>query len=89
MLQQPAPDDYVVGTGATHSVKEFATLAFRHVGLDWQRYVKVDPRFVRPAEVETLQADPAKAQRELGWTPHTSFEQLVRTMVDADLERVA
>src|SRR6059036_3307947 len=89
MLQQPKPTDYVVGTGVTHSVRELCEAAFAHVGLDWQRYVKVDPRFVRPAEVETLQADPAKAQRELGWTPHTSFEQLVRTMVDADLERVA
>src|SRR5216117_2187699 len=89
MLQRPKPADYVVGTGVTHSVRELCEAAFAHVGLDWQRYVKVDPRFVRPAEVETLQADPAKAQRELGWTPHTSFEQLVRTMVDADLERVA
>ena len=66
MLQQPKPTDYVVGTGVTHSVRELCEAAFAHVGLDWQRYVKVDARFVRPAEVETLQADPAKAQRELG-----------------------
>ncbi|HYK82966.1 MAG TPA: GDP-mannose 4,6-dehydratase [Gemmatimonadales bacterium] len=89
MLQQPRPADYVVGTGETHSVRELCQLAFGHVGLDWQRYVKVDPRFTRPAEVDTLQADPSRARRELGWTPHTSFEHLVRMMVDADLERLA
>jgi len=89
MLQQRQPSDYVVGTGQTHSVRELCQAAFAHVGLEWQRYVKVDSRFVRPAEVETLQADAAKAKRELGWTPQTTFEQLVRKMVDADLERVA
>jgi GDPmannose 4,6-dehydratase len=89
MLQQRQPSDYVVGTGQTHSVRELCEAAFAHVGLEWQRYVKVDSRFVRPAEVETLQADAAKAKRELGWMPQTSFEQLVRTMVDADLARVA
>jgi len=89
MLQQRQPSDYVVGTGQTHSVRELCEAAFAHVGLEWQRYVKVDSRFVRPAEVETLQADAAKAKRELGWTPQTTFEQLVRKMVDADLERVA
>ncbi|HEX4575259.1 MAG TPA: GDP-mannose 4,6-dehydratase [Gemmatimonadales bacterium] len=89
MLQRPSPGDYVVGTGATHSVRELCELAFAHVGLDWQRYVRADPRFERPAEVETLQADPARAERDLGWTPRTSFEALVRMMVDADLERVA
>jgi GDPmannose 4,6-dehydratase len=64
-------------------------VAFSHAGLDWKQYVKVDPRFVRPAEVDTLQADPSKAKRELGWTPHTSFAALVRMMVDADLERLS
>src|SRR5467141_3418149 len=89
MLQQPKPADYVVGTGATHSVRELCELAFSHAGLDWKAYVKVDPRFVRPAEVDTLQADPTKARKELGWMPKVSFEQLVRMMVDADLERLA
>ncbi len=89
MLQQPEPSDFVVGTGETHSVRELCELAFAHVGLDWQRYVKVDPRFTRPAEVDTLQADPSRARHELGWTPRTSFAELVRMMVDADLERVA
>jgi GDPmannose 4,6-dehydratase len=89
MLQRPSPSDYVVGTGVTRSVRELCEVAFTHVGLDWQRYVRADPRFERPAEVETLQADPARAQRELGWTPRTSFDALVRMMVDADLERVA
>ncbi len=89
MLQQPEPSDFVVGTGETHSVRELCQLAFAHVGLDWQRYVKVDPRFTRPAEVDTLQADPSRARRELGWTPRTGFADLVRMMVDADLERLA
>jgi GDPmannose 4,6-dehydratase len=89
MLQQPTPSDFVVGTGETHSVRELCELAFAHVGLDWQRYVRVDPRFTRPAEVDTLQADPSRARRELGWTPHTSFTDLVHMMVDADLERPA
>ena len=89
MLQQPTPSDFVVGTGETHSVRELCQLAFAHVGLDWQRYVTVDPRFTRPAEVDTLQADASRARRELGWTPHTSFTDLVRMMVDADLERPA
>src|SRR2546425_5993612 len=89
MLQQPKPADYVVGTGITHTVRELCELAFSHAGLDWQRHVKVDSRFVRPAEVEALQADPSKAARELGWTPTTTFADLVRMMVDADLERLA
>ncbi len=89
MLQQPRPADYVVGTGQTHSVRELCEIAFSHVGLDWKKYVSVDARYVRPAEVDTLQADPSKAKRELGWAPNTSFERLVRMMVDADLERVA
>src|SRR2546428_2268040 len=89
MLQQPKPADYVVGTGETHSVRELCALAFSHAGLDWQRHVKVDPRLVRPAEVEALQADPSKATRELGGTPKTSFTDLVPMMVDADLERLS
>src|SRR5213596_2412438 len=89
MLQQPKPTDYVVGTGETHTVRELCEVAFRHVGLDWKQHVKVDPRFVRPAEVDALQADPSKAVRELGWTPKTSFADLVRMMVDADLERLS
>jgi len=89
MLQQPRPADYVVGTGETHTVRELCEVAFAHVGLDWKQFVKVDPRFVRPAEVDTLQADPAKAKRELGWAPRVDFRGLVTQMVDADLERVA
>src|SRR5438046_5421513 len=89
MLQQPRPADYVVGTGTTHSVRKLCELAFSHAGLDWKRHVKVSPRFVRPAEVEALQADPSKATRELGWTPKTSFTDLVHMMVDADLERLS
>src|SRR6195256_6316027 len=89
MLQQPQPADYVVGTGETHTVRELCQVAFTHVGLDWKKFVKVSPRFVRPAEVEALQADPGKATRELGWTPQTSFEDLVRMMGDADLERLS
>jgi len=88
MLQRPAPVDYVIGTGETHTVRELCEIAFGHVGLDWQRHVNVDAAFVRPAEVDLLQADAAKAREELGWRPTTSFAQLVTMMVDADLERV-
>jgi GDPmannose 4,6-dehydratase len=86
MLQQPEADDYVVGTGETHSVREFIEAAFRHVGLNWQDHVRSESRFMRPAEVEQLTADPSKARRVLGWAPQTSFHDLVRMMVDADLE---
>jgi GDPmannose 4,6-dehydratase len=89
MLQQPKPDDYVIGTGATHSVRELCEAAFGHVGLDWRKHVTVDPRFVRPAEVDVLQADATKARRQLGWRPAVSFTGLVQMMVDADLERHA
>src|SRR6266568_4060295 len=78
----------VSGTGETHSVRELCEVAFGHVGLDWQKHVKVDPRFVRPAEVDILLADAGKARRDLGWAPQVSFERLVKMMVDADLERV-
>jgi GDPmannose 4,6-dehydratase len=89
MLQQEEPQDYVVATGETHSVREFAELAFGHVGLDWERYVKTDPEFLRPAEVDHLVGDASKARRELGWEPRHSFRELVEMMVDADLERLA
>jgi len=88
MLQQDAPEDYVIGTGETHAVREFVAAAFGHVKLDWEKYVVVDPRFVRPAEVDLLLADPAKARTRLGWTPKVSFRELVTMMVDADLARL-
>jgi GDPmannose 4,6-dehydratase len=88
MLQQPVAQDYVVGTGKTHSVQHLVELAFSHVGLDWRRHVVSDPKYYRPAEVDLLLADPAKACRELGWAPKVSFEELVAMMVDADLERL-
>ena len=85
MLQQPKPDDYVIATGETHSVREFLEEAFSYVGLDWQDYVKVDQKYFRPAEVDLLLGDPAKAKRVLGWTPRVTFKDLVRLMVDADM----
>ena len=88
MLQQPAPQDYVIGAGETHTVRELCQIAFAHVGLDWEQYVQVDPSFVRPAEVDVLLADPSKARRELGWRPSVGFADLVRMMMDADLARV-
>ncbi len=88
MLQQDEPDDFVIGTNVTHSVKEFAKAAFEHVGLDWQDYVEVDERFFRPAEVQLLHADYSKAKEKLGWQPSISFESLVSMMVDADLENL-
>jgi GDPmannose 4,6-dehydratase len=89
MLQQGKADDYVVATGRCTSVREFCRLAFRHVGLDYERYVVTDKKFERPAEVDVLVGDPAKAQSILGWKPKTSLEELVSMMVDADLARVA
>jgi len=89
MLQQPEPRDYVIGTGQTQSVGELVELAFSHAGLDWRRHVVQDPAFMRPAEVDLLQADPRRAREELGWQPTVSFGDLVRMMVDADLERLA
>jgi GDPmannose 4,6-dehydratase len=85
MLQQDVADDYVIGTGQTHSVEEFVQIAFDHAGLDWRRHVVVDPQFYRPAEVDLLLANPSKADHQLGWQPAVSFEQLVRMMVDADI----
>ena len=89
MLQQPRPADYVIGTGETHTVREFCELAFDAAGLDWERYVRVDPRFLRPAEVDLLIADAAKARKALGWKPTVPFKRLVRMMVESDIDLVA
>ena len=88
MLQAQQPDDYVIATGATHTVRELCDVAFSHVGLDWQAHVKTDPQFIRPAEVDLLLGDAAKARRVLGWKPEVDFQGLVKMMVDADLARV-
>ena len=88
MLQQDKPDDYVVSTGETHTVKRLVELAFAAVGLDWNKYVEIDPSLVRPAEVDLLIGDPAKAKAKLGWKPEVSFEKLVEMMVQADLARL-
>ena len=88
MLQQDDPDDYVVATGETHTVQKLVETAFGAVDLDWRPYVKLDPRFMRPAEVDLLVGDPSKARTELGWEPQVGFDELVRMMVDADLERL-
>ncbi len=85
MLQQNLPDDYVVGTGETHSVEEFVTIAFNHVGLDWKKHVVIDPKFYRPAEVDLLLGDSSKARKNLNWLPEVSFKRLVTMMVDADM----
>ena len=85
MLQQDRPDDYVIATGRTHAVREFCDIAFSHVGLDYREYVQTDPRFFRPAEVELLIGDCAKAQKHLGWSHETTFEDLVKEMVETDL----
>jgi GDPmannose 4,6-dehydratase len=89
MLQQDTPEDYVIGTGVTRSVRELCEAAFNHVGLDYRKYVVQDPRFLRPAEVDLLVADPSRAHERLGWEPTVSFRQLVEMMVDADLRRIA
>lgn len=89
MLQQPEPEDYVIGTGLTHSVRDLVEIAFTRVGLDWQSYVKQDPKFIRPAEVDVLLADPSKAKARLDWEPRVGFEEMIIRMVDADLERLA
>jgi len=86
MLQQEKPDDYVIATGETHSVREFLELTFSHLDLDWKKYVKIDKTYFRPTEVDALLGDSSKARRVLGWKPRVSFEQLVKMMVDADLE---
>ncbi len=89
MLQQDKADDFVIATGESHSVQQLVELAFGHVGLEWQKYVKLDPKFLRPAEVDHLIGDPAKAKAALGWEPAVDFAGLVRMMVDADVERLS
>ena len=87
MLQQESPEDYVIATNEKHSIREFLDIAFKHIGIDdWSGYVKQDPRFMRPAEVDVLRGDYTKAEKELGWTPETSFEDLVKIMVDNDIK---
>jgi GDPmannose 4,6-dehydratase len=88
MLQQEHPDDYVVATGETHSIREFLDVAFGHAGLDWHGHVEIDPRYYRPAEVDVLLGDASKARRQLGWEPRTRFVDLVKLMVDADVQRL-
>ena len=88
MLQQDKPDTYVVATGRTTTVRDMCRIAFAHVGLNYEDYVVIDPKFYRPAEVDLLLGDPTKANRELGWQPQTSLEELIAMMVEADLKRV-
>jgi GDPmannose 4,6-dehydratase len=89
MLQQEEPKDFVIGTGQTHTVQEFVEAAFEHVGLDWKKHVVIDPKLVRPAEVDLLISNPRRAREELGWTPKVSFHELVRMMVDADVRLIS
>ena len=88
MLQQAEPDDYVIATNETHSVREFLEVAFGHVGLDWQKHVAIDPAYYRPAEVDLLIGDYGKAKAKLGWEPRTKFADLVRLMVTADVQKL-
>jgi GDPmannose 4,6-dehydratase len=88
MLQQDKPDDYVIATGETHSVKEFVELAFSYAGLNWKEYVVIDRNLYRPAEVHLLKGDFSKAKRNLKWTPAVKFKELVKMMVNADLKRI-
>jgi GDPmannose 4,6-dehydratase len=87
-LQQENPQDYVIGTGETHSVREFVDEAFGHVNLDWEKFVEFDARYNRPAEVDALLADPSKARQQLGWEHQTGFAELVRLMVDAEVDAI-
>jgi len=89
MLQQDQPEDFVVGTGETHSVREFCEIAFHYVGLNYQDYVVQDERLFRPADVELLVSDPSKARQKLGWQPKVGFRELVEMMVEADLQRLS
>jgi GDPmannose 4,6-dehydratase len=89
MLQQERAEDYVIATGISHSVRDLVEVSFGHVGLDWQKHVRLDPKLIRPAEVEHLIGDSSKARAELGWKPTVDFTGLIRMMVDADLDRVA
>jgi GDPmannose 4,6-dehydratase len=88
MLQQAEPDDYVIATGVSHSVRNLVETAFEYAGLDWRSYVKLDPALIRPAEVDHLVGDSSKARTKLGWTPQVNFRALVHMMVDADLARL-
>ena len=88
MLQADQPDDYVLATGDTHTVREFVEEAFSYVGLDWNKYVEIDPRYFRPAEVELLIGDPSKAKEKLGWEAKTSYQELCHIMVDADMKAI-
>jgi GDPmannose 4,6-dehydratase len=89
MLQQNQPDDYVIATGNTYSIREFLDIAFHHIGIsNWEPYVKQDPKFIRPAEVDVLRGDYSKSQNSLGWKPKTTFEQLVKIMVDNDIKLI-
>jgi GDPmannose 4,6-dehydratase len=88
MLQQDQPDDYVIATGETHSVREFLEAAFAHAGLDSRKYVEIDPNYYRPTEVDMLVGDYSKAKKQLGWEPKTKFKELVELMVDADVQLV-
>jgi GDPmannose 4,6-dehydratase len=89
MLQRETPDDYVIATGVSHSVRDLVEVAFGHVGLDWHTHVKLDPKLIRPAEVEHLIGDSAKARQELCWTSDVDFVALIKMMVDADIQRLA
>ena len=86
MLQQPEPDDYVIATNETHSIRECLEVAFSHAQLDWRKYVEIDPRYYRPAEVDLLIGDYSKAKAKLGWAPKTRFDDLIRLMVDSDIK---
>jgi GDPmannose 4,6-dehydratase len=88
MLQADDPVDYVIATGVTHTIRHACDVAFGHVGLDWERYVVIDERFLRPAEVELLVGDASKAERELGWKPDVTFEEMMAMMVDTDVARL-
>jgi GDPmannose 4,6-dehydratase len=89
MLQQDRPDDYLIATGVSHSVRELIEIAFARVGLDWQKHVRIDPALLRPAEVDHLLGDASKARAELGWVPGVAFKQLIEMMVDADVQRLS
>jgi GDPmannose 4,6-dehydratase len=88
MLQQDEPEDYVIGTGETHTVREFLELSFAHAGLDWREHIEIDPRYLRPAEVDALQADPTKARERLNWAHRVKLPELVRLMVDAEIKQL-
>jgi GDPmannose 4,6-dehydratase len=88
MLQQETPDDYVIGTGEAHTVREFVELAFAHADMDWHEFVEIDPLYFRPSEVDFLCADASKARQVLGWEPAVTFNQLVNIMVDADINQL-